>query len=97
MREFGEILVVALVVGGAWMALSPRFVFKIRVTKGSVRVTKGKLTPDFLHQAAEILSQWRIGRGWIGGVKRGRNLTLVFSRSVPPGCRQQFRNLWTNS
>jgi hypothetical protein len=92
MRELSEILIVGCVVWAAWVALSPKPVFKIRVAKGSVRVTKGKVTAE----AAEILHQWKISRGWIGAVKRGRRLTLVFSHSVPPGCRQQLRNLWTN-
>jgi hypothetical protein len=96
MREFGEILIVGLVVGAAWIALSPRPVFKIRVAKGVFRVTRGKVPADFQQQAREILDQWKISRGWIGAVRRGRRLTLVFSHSVPPGCRQQLRNLWTN-
>ncbi|HEV3303130.1 MAG TPA: DUF3634 family protein [Planctomycetaceae bacterium] len=96
MRELSEILIVGCVVWAAWIALSPKPVFKIRVAKGSVRVTKGKVTADFQQQAADILQQWKISRGWIGAVKRGRRLTLVFSHSVPPGCRQQLRNLWTN-
>jgi uncharacterized protein DUF3634 len=96
MRELIEILVVVVVVGGAWKALSPQPVFKIRVAKGALRVTRGKVTPDFQQQAREIFSQWKISRGWFGAVRRGKRLTLVFSYSVPPGCRQQLRNLWTN-
>jgi hypothetical protein len=96
MRELGEILIVALVVWAAWIALSPKPVFKIRVSRGSLRVTRGKVTADFQQQAAEILEQWKISRGWVAAVRRGRRLTLVFSYSVPPGCRQQLRNLWTN-
>ncbi len=97
MGELGEILIVAIVVGGAWIALAPKPVFKIRVAKGSLRVTRGTVTANFQQQAAEILDQWKISRGWFGAVKRGRRLILVFSHSVPPGCRQQLRNLWTNS
>jgi hypothetical protein len=97
MRELVEILVVAVVVGGLWKALSPPPVFKIRVAKGSLRVTRGKVTADFQQQAREIFDQWRISRGWFGAVRRGKRLTLVFSHSVPPGCRQQLRNVWTNT
>ncbi|HET6325326.1 MAG TPA: DUF3634 family protein [Planctomycetaceae bacterium] len=96
MRELVELLILALAVGGAWMAFSPKPVFKIRVAKGSVRVTRGKVTADFQQQAREIFDQWRISRGWFAGVRRGKRLTLVFSHTVPPGCRQQLRNLWTN-
>ena len=96
MRELVEILVLAVVVVGAWKALSPQPVFKIRVAKGSLRVTRGKVTADFQQQAREIVDEWRISRGWIAAVRRGKRLTLVFSHNVPPGCRQQLRNLWTN-
>jgi hypothetical protein len=96
MRELAELLIVALVVWGAWIALSPKPVFKIRVADGAVRVTRGKVTADFQQQAAEILDQWKISRGWFAAVQRGRRRTLVFSHSVPAGCRQQLRNLWTN-
>jgi Protein of unknown function (DUF3634) len=96
MRELVEIAVLAVVVGGAWKAFSPRPVFKIRFARGSLRVTQGKVTADFQQQAREIFDQWRISRGWVAAVRRGKRPTLVFSHSVPPGCRQQLRNLWTN-
>jgi hypothetical protein len=43
-----------------------------------------------------ICTEYQIKHGWIGGVRRGRRLQLTFSRSVPPGCRQQIRNMWEN-
>jgi hypothetical protein len=96
MRELAELLIVVLVAWGAWIALLPKPIFKIRVARGSLRVTRGKVTADFQQQAAEIFDQWKISRGWFGAVQRGRRPTLVFSHSVPAGCRQQLRNLWTN-
>jgi hypothetical protein len=96
MVELGQILLLAAVVVAAWLVLSPKPVFKMRVAKGSLKVTRGKVTSDRQEQAAEILRRWQIRRGWIGGVGRGKSLKLTFSHSVPPGCRQQLRNLWTN-
>ncbi len=96
MVELGQILVVAAVVAAAWVVLSPKPVFKLRVARGSVKVTRGKVTADLQQQAAEIVQQWQLRRGWIGGVRRGKNLKLTFSHNVPRGCRQQLRNLWTN-
>lgn len=93
---WGTILILGLITGGAWIALSPPLVFKIRITNGTLRVTKGKVGHGCLQEFGEIVRREEIPRGWIGGVKRGRRLTLVFSRSIPPGCRQQIRNLWTN-
>lgn len=97
MVQLGEFLILALVAGAAWAALSPKPVFKIRVAKGSLRVTCGQVTAELQQQAAEIFEQWKIRRGWIAGMRRSRGLQLTFSHSVPPGCRQQLRNLWTNS
>jgi len=96
MRELLELLIVALVVWAAWAVLSPKPIFKIRVAKGDLRVTRGKVTADFQNQVAEIVHQWKLTRGWIAAVRRGRRSTLVFSYSVPAGCRQQLRNLWIN-
>jgi hypothetical protein len=96
MSWIAQLLVVAVVAGGAWVALAPKLVFRIRVVKGTLRITQGKLTPDFQQQVREVLQQWSISRGWIGGVQRGRRVTLVFSHNVPSGCRQQLRNLWVN-
>jgi hypothetical protein len=96
MWQLFEILVVAVAVGGTWFALSPKPVFKIRVARGSLRVTRGIVRADLQQQAGEILEQWKISRGWVAAVRRGRRLRLVFSHSVPSGCRQQLRNLWTN-
>jgi hypothetical protein len=96
MVELGEFLILALAAGAVWVALSAKPVFKIRVAAGCLRVTNGKVTADLQEQAAEIFDQWKIRQGWIAGVGRGRGLRLTFSPSVPPGCRQQLRNLWTN-
>jgi hypothetical protein len=96
MRELVELLILAAAVWGAWAVLSPKPIFKIRVARGGLRVTRGKVTADFQNQAAEIFNQWKITRGWFAAVRRGRSSTLVFSFGVPPGCRQQLRNLWVN-
>ncbi len=96
MRELCEILVVGFCLWLAWYALAPKPVFKVRFAKGALRVTRGKVTANFEQQIGEIFEQWQIRRGWIAAVQRGPQRTLVFSRSVPPGCRQQLRNLWTN-
>jgi hypothetical protein len=96
MGALQSIVIVAILVAVAWFVLAPDFAFRIRISKGSLRLAKGTVPRDFLDQASAICRQWNIKRGWIGGVRRERRVTLVFSRSVPPGCRQQIRNLWTN-
>jgi hypothetical protein len=96
MGALQSIVILAILVAVAWFVLSPNFVFRIRISDGSLRLTRGTVRRDFVEQLSAICREWNIQRGWIGGVRRGQRLTLIFSRSVPPGCRQQIRNLWTN-
>jgi Protein of unknown function (DUF3634) len=90
------VVVVFVLAAGAWFVLAPQFAFRVRISHGSLRLTRGKLTHSFLEELTPICREWDIKRGWIGGVRSGKRLTLVFSRSVPRGCRQQIRNLLTN-
>jgi|SRR5580698_7860095 hypothetical protein len=90
------IIVLAAVAAVAWLLFSPRFEFRIRISRGSLRLTTGKLTRDLIAELTPICQEWGIKRGWIAGVRRGKRVTLMFSRSVPSACRQQIRNLWIN-
>jgi hypothetical protein len=97
MMDLLELVILIVVVAGvAWLLFAVRFEFRIRISRGSLRLTSGKVTRDCLVELKSICEPWQIKRGWIGGVRRGRSLNLSFSRSVPPGCRQQIRNLWEN-
>jgi Protein of unknown function (DUF3634) len=89
-------IILVVVTGVAWFCFSGRYEFHVRITPGSMKLTTGKLTLDSLSQLREICAEWQLKRGWIGGVRRGKRLRLMFSRNVPPGCRQQMRNLWEN-
>jgi hypothetical protein len=88
------IIVLAIVGGVAWLLFSERFEFRVRISRGSLKLANGKVAHDSLAQLKEICAEWQIRRGWIGGVRRGGRLRLAFSRSVPQGCRQQIRNMW---
>jgi Protein of unknown function (DUF3634) len=77
-------------------AFVPRYHFIITIKHGKPRVTRGKVQADFLDQVREVCEEDRVTSGWIGGVKRGKPITLRFSRSIPPGCRQRLRNIWFN-
>jgi Protein of unknown function (DUF3634) len=90
------IILVVVVSGVAWILFSGRFEFRVRISRGSLKLITGKVTHDSLSQLKSICTEYQIKRGWIGGVRRGRRLQLTFSRSVPPGCRQQIRNMWEN-
>lgn len=97
-EETLEIVVKLVVVAGfvavVWYALQPRFVFLVRIEDGALRVTRGKVSAPCLLEMEDACARNGVRRGWIGGVARGRNTALTFSRSIPPPCRQQLRNLW---
>jgi Protein of unknown function (DUF3634) len=78
----------------AWLALKPNYVFLIAIDRGTAHVSKGKVAREFVSEVNEVCGRGSIARGWIGGIGRGRRLRLAFSRSIPPACRQQLRNLW---
>ena len=69
------------------------FTFHVRIVDGRPVLRRGKVTAEFLKVAGEVCNKG-VTRGWIGGVRRGRRVSLSFSRSIPPPCRQRLRNLW---
>lgn len=87
-------VVLAVVVVCVWMALRPTYAFLIAIENGAARVKKGKVASEFVSEVNQVCGQGSVARGWIGGVGRGRRLRLAFSRSIPPACQQQLRNLW---
>ncbi len=90
------VILVVVVAGVAWLLYALRFEFRVRISRGSLRLINGKVTRDGLSELKAICDEWQIKRGWIGGIREGKRIRLSFSRSVPPGCRQQIRNLWEN-
>jgi uncharacterized protein DUF3634 len=89
-----RIAVLGFLAWAAWMILEARYVFLIRVESGQPRLRKGWVTAAFLAQVAEACATGGVERGWVGGVRAGRRTALQFSRSFPPGVRQQLRNEW---
>ncbi|MDB5312485.1 MAG: hypothetical protein JWO38_6687 [Gemmataceae bacterium] len=77
-----------------WVADGRNYVFWIRVTDGRPVVRRGVITAAFLEHVGEVCREYGVRSGWVGGVRRGRRTRLVFSRSLPPGCRQRLRNVW---
>src|SRR4051794_24165884 len=88
------LVVLAVVIVGAWLILKPRYQFVIRVARGEPRVTRGRVTASFVQDVAEVCREFGIASGWVGGVARGKRVSLVFSWGMPPACRQRLRNLW---
>ncbi len=96
--DMGEWLVNAVVIGIVvwvfWTLLQPQYVFKIRIHHGQPSLRKGKVTRDFLGRVEAVCREEGMVRGWIGGVRQGRRISLRFSRQFPPGLQQRLRNEW---
>lgn len=95
MEIVSKIVIIALVAGIFWWVLQPRYLFVVTIENGIPRVTRGKVTVAFLQQLGQACAEMGLSHGWIGGVYRGRYITLVFSRSIPSHLQQRFRNLWS--
>ena len=95
MLEDSQILFVpALVVAVVLVALWHRYAFVMRVKRGRPRVIKGKVAGPFLEEVADVCREAGLERGWVGGVRHGKRIVLVFSWHIPASIRQRLRNLW---
>ncbi len=88
------LLVIGFVAWVLWSIVQPRYTFEIRIRDGQPQARKGQVTPAFLHHVAETCRSAGVVQGWIGGVQRGRQATLRFSRHFPPNVQQHLRNEW---
>jgi hypothetical protein len=86
--------VVSSFIALVYYALQPRYLFLVKIEDGDLRVTRGKVSANFLAEMDEAVTRNGVRHGWVGGVRRGQKICLAFSRSIPPGCQQQIRNLW---
>ena len=77
-----------------WLAWRPRYEFVIRIDNGMARAVQGKVTGAFVHQVGQACAEFTVIDGWVAGVRRGKRLSLAFSRSIPPQCQQRLRNNW---
>jgi hypothetical protein len=97
----GEWIVRVLVIGFAvwviWTVSQSRYVFVVRIEGGQPHVRKGRVTATFLGRVAVVCQECGVSRGWIGGVPRGRRVSLRFSRHFPPGLQQRLRNEWLSA
>jgi hypothetical protein len=95
-RDSDRVLALA-VAWGIWVGVRPRAVFVIRIRDGKPRAQSGTVPRAFLREVAEICERSGLRRGTVRGVVQGDRVVLGFSRDVPDGCRQMFRNLWSLS
>ena len=90
----GLIALAAVVI---YLAAQPSYLFVVRVEAGMPRVERGKVTVGFQQRICEACDRNGVKYGWIGGIRRGKRIALVFSRQFSPGCQQQLRNEWSMS
>jgi hypothetical protein len=83
-----------LLVAAVLLALWHRHAFIVRLKRSGPRVLKGKVTAAFLDEVADTCRETGIRRGWLGGIRRGKRIVLVFSWHFPNPVRQRLRNLW---
>src|SRR4051812_14556696 len=88
------VVVLAVVIGVGYLILKPRCVFVVRIGRAGPRISRGKVTAAFLQDVAEVCREEGVTGGWVGGVRQGRRISLVFSWGFPAACRQRLRNLW---
>jgi hypothetical protein len=87
-----KLVLVGIVVAGLWFVCRPQYLFVIRIENGAARVVHGKVPQPWLDEINEICRHSQVADGSIKGVRRHRRVALVFSRHIPPPCRQRFRN-----
>ena len=85
---------IALAIAVVYYSAQPSFVFLVRMEEGVPRVVRGKVTVAFQQRIREACGRNSVQSGWIGGVRRGKRIGLIFSRHFSPACQQQLRNEW---
>ena len=91
LRIFIVVAVVVLLV----CLLRPRPRFVIAVRQGQVSVVRGEVPPGFLRECRSLVETQAIPDLTLRGIGNGNVISLRFSRGVPEGIRQRFRNVWT--
>jgi hypothetical protein len=94
MEYLPQLALVAVIVGVLIWALQPRYVFVVRVKGETATATRGKVTTGFVQEVAEACREFGVVSGWVGGVRRGKQVALAFSMGIPARCRQRLRNAW---
>jgi hypothetical protein len=92
--EIALLFPVALVAAAVLVALWHQHAFIVRLKRSGPRVIKGKVTASFLEEVVDICRTSGVCHGWLGGLRRGKRIVLVFSWHFPTPVRQRLRNLW---
>lgn len=92
-------LLIVIIAGTALLALwwcldppRPGFDTLISIDHGEAALKSGHVRPTVLADVRTLVSDARIGKGWIGITHR----RVAFSRSIPMALRQKLRNVILN-
>lgn len=98
LQTIGEIGVLLVALGVIAFILhvtfAPKYVFVIVIEPAGVRVSKGKVPAERLDSIRALCREHGLTSGWIGGVARGKSISLRFSSNIPAAVQQRLRNLW---
>jgi hypothetical protein len=97
MHPIVAIVVMAVFAIIVWWMWNSRYESVVRVVQGRTRVARGKVPAWFLADIADAFARSNLNSARVRGVRKGHCVSLIFSRNVPPGVRQQLRNLWQMS
>jgi hypothetical protein len=84
----------AAVFWALWSAIGGRPAFVVKIARGEPRVVRGPVTRAFLQEVREVCTRYGVDAGRVRGVVKYGRISLEFSDSMPPQCRQQLRNVW---
>ncbi|ROO31971.1 DUF3634 family protein [Salinisphaera japonica] len=72
-----------------------RLNFRLRIDDDrQIHVQRGKVSPRFLRELADVLALFDIRRGAIECKGRGARMRLIFTDGFPQAGRQAVRNVW---
>jgi Protein of unknown function (DUF3634) len=75
-----------------WASTRQNEIFRIAITKGKVRVVRGRVPPSFLGDLRDIVGH--VQEGTIHAVKQGGEGRLVVSSSIDERTAQRLRNAY---
>jgi hypothetical protein len=76
------------------LLIAPRPAFVVELKEGKALVKRGKVQSRFLRSCEQIAADCAVREGTIRGIRRGRGISLAFSRALPESTHQRFRNAW---
>jgi hypothetical protein len=77
-----------------WTLSRRNTVFVLEVRDQSLRL-EGDAPPRFVADCKELLDEAGVANGSVRGQRRGSQVALVFSHTIPRALRQRIRNVWT--